>query len=324
MVRLIQSLGFIIPFRILLAATIPGSSEPSTLALNPSNNATPTNQTIYHAPFQYTAPLDADQEVKCSEEYGIDVDPTSCFDAWQRFRWQDERVFTFGQRGLTPKPQQILPMRISSRDGRCAIDIVHGYNALTSDIATFEDIRQAATKAMEGCVENPRPGSGEPFTRRGGYVGGVGNDGNLIVVVRKYEPNVICGLPWRSTHACKPILDKMYVTTVEERFGLPGEGQVSTLLPSLWRSGQFYEMVDVYDSSLRIGWCEEVHTSCMARVDVDSRQRWDYVSWFDIWAAGEAIAAMCVWRRREGVAGSLGTLLDTFRIRKIRFRTWSE
>ena len=116
MVRVTQSLGLIIPFRILLAATIPGSSDPSTLSINPSNDTTPTNQTIYHAPFQYTAPLDAGQEVKCSEEYGIDVDPTSCFDAWQRFRWQDERVFTFGQRGLTPKPQQILPMRISSRE----------------------------------------------------------------------------------------------------------------------------------------------------------------------------------------------------------------
>ena len=53
-------------------------------------------------------------------------------------------------------------------DGKCAIDIVHNNSSAIFDYATFEDIRKAATRIMEHCVEN-RGDGGE-----GGFVGRIG------------------------------------------------------------------------------------------------------------------------------------------------------
>ena len=34
----------------------------------------------------------------------------------------------------------------------------------------------------------------------------------------------------------------------------------------------------------------------------------DKVSWFDLWAAAEALNAVCLWHGKEGIATSLGML----------------
>ena len=36
----------------------------------------------------------------------------------------------------------------------------------------------------------------------------------------------------------------------------------------------------------------------------------DQVSWFDLWAAGEAVNAVCLWHGKEGIATHLGMLID--------------
>lgn len=52
---------------------------------------------------------------------------------------------------------------------------------------------------------------------------------------------------------------------------------------------------------------EIVTTTCMTRIDVVPPLRHDSASWFDIWAAGEAINAICVLDRKEGLAYGIGT-----------------
>ena len=47
-------------------------------------------------------------------------------------------------------------------DGKCAIDVVHGFNKPKFDFSSFEEIRMAATRIIETCVdatENPQGGS---------------------------------------------------------------------------------------------------------------------------------------------------------------------
>ena len=53
-------------------------------------------------------------------------------------------------------------------DGRCVIDVVPGHKTIISEQSSFEEIRVAATRVMETCVDPPQKVS------RGGYVGSVG------------------------------------------------------------------------------------------------------------------------------------------------------
>lgn len=56
-------------------------------------------------------------------------------------------------------------------DGKCVIDVVPGARKPSYDISSFEEIRQAATRIMESCVDaTPNPRN----TGRGGYMGGIG------------------------------------------------------------------------------------------------------------------------------------------------------
>lgn len=53
-------------------------------------------------------------------------------------------------------------------DGKCVIDIVHRINGPSFDYATFDDIRIAATKIFQTCVD------GIGHSKRGGFIGKVG------------------------------------------------------------------------------------------------------------------------------------------------------
>ena len=56
-------------------------------------------------------------------------------------------------------------------DGKCVIDVVPGAYKAWYDITSFEEIRQAATRIIESCVDaTPNPRN----TGRGGYIGEIG------------------------------------------------------------------------------------------------------------------------------------------------------
>ena len=61
---------------------------------------------------------------------------------------------------------------------------------------------------------------------------------NLVVIVRKYEPNIRCGQPWRSPTACAPALDRMPVTSKVEVFGRVDVLDADIVVPSAWRAGE--------------------------------------------------------------------------------------
>ena len=106
----------------IFAATIPGPEIPPALYPFPglsSGHMTYANGSglAESVPFQYTGPPSANEQVTCNGEvYGTGLDQQSCLSAWQRFQWQDRRLFSFGQRGTDHSFQQTLPMRISSRE----------------------------------------------------------------------------------------------------------------------------------------------------------------------------------------------------------------
>ena len=68
-------------------------------------------------------------------------------------------------------------MTLLTDDGQCVVDLVHGGGKIPYDMTSFEEIRKAATRIMETCVDakkNPRD------TGRGGYKGGIGMSNILI------------------------------------------------------------------------------------------------------------------------------------------------
>lgn len=62
----------------------------------------------------------------------------------------------------------------------------------------------------------------------------IGRRGNLIVVVRKYEPYVVCGSAWGSANpqsVCRDTLDDMITDETPSVFGSDGGQGVNWLVP---------------------------------------------------------------------------------------------
>ncbi|CAL8585087.1 hypothetical protein XPA_010665 [Xanthoria parietina] len=260
----------------VFAATIPPSSAIFASSLD---NAALTNLSKGFS-FQYTGPVIMQEGVRCDgANYGTRLDLQSCDDALRGLDGDDTRTLTFGQRGVLPRAQQTLPFRRSSGDGRCVIDVVHSSRGPARDAATSLMIKEAAARVVHFCV------NGGQGTSRGGYVGHIGLNGNLVVIVRKYEPNVQCGRRWNGFGDCKQVLDRLPVYTLPEVFGPPGMMGVNVMTPSIWNLGS---------------------STCRVRVDNIPLQKPDTGAWFDIWAAGEAVNAICSRARRDGLARDLG------------------
>ncbi|KAI4285053.1 MAG: hypothetical protein L6R38_000949 [Xanthoria sp. 2 TBL-2021] len=190
--------------------------------------------------FQYTGPAVTQEGVHCDgANYGTRLNPRSCDDALRQIDGDDRRVLTFGQRGLMPPAQQALPLRISSGDGQCVIDVVRHSRGPARDAATFPTIKEAAARVVHFCVNGGEVGS------RGGSVGQIGLNGNLVVIVRKYDPVVVCGRKWKGFGDCKRVLDRLPVNTLPEVFGPPGMGNVNVMTPSIWNIGQCFPITSL-------------------------------------------------------------------------------
>ncbi|KAI4198273.1 MAG: hypothetical protein LQ346_002813 [Caloplaca aetnensis] len=192
----------LLSLRPLFAATIPATPNLSAPTLENAGSvddgAISANQTDL-AYGQYTGPLDAQKAVMCNgANFGTGLNLVSCHEAVQQLDHGSSLVHSFGQRGTAPRGQVNLPMRASSGesfsaslptarrrwmlffgegellmllagDGRCVIDVVRRTNTVTTlDYATFGQIREAAMKIIQVCID------GRAINDRGGFVGEVG------------------------------------------------------------------------------------------------------------------------------------------------------
>ncbi|KAL8749643.1 MAG: hypothetical protein Q9184_006728 [Pyrenodesmia sp. 2 TL-2023] len=264
----------LLSLRPLLAAVIPAATP--NLSAPTLGDAGVVDDEVINAnksdlAYEYTGPLNAQKEPMCNgANFGTQLNLQSCLDALRQLDVGSPLIRSFGQRGTTPTGQVLLPMRSSSGDGRCAIDVVRRADTKTLDYASFAQIQVAASTIMQMCID------GRGINDRGGFVG---------QVVRKYDPQVACTGPWRGKGDCSPVLDKWSVNTAPQTFGPAGQPGLGAKTPSIWR---------------------DVFTSCLARIDMVPARPYDSAAWYDIWAAGEAINAMCVRRGEEGVASHLG------------------
>ncbi|KAI4184834.1 MAG: hypothetical protein LQ348_004485 [Seirophora lacunosa] len=238
--------------------------------------------------------------------FGTGLNLRSCADAVQQLNRESTQILSFAPREWTPKAKYILPMRSSSGkprrgaitssatiigdgwasrllmlagDGRCVIDVVSAANNSPPYYASVRMVRDAAMEIIQTCVD------GRGVNDRGGFVGQVGIRGTLVVIVRKYEPMVGCGKQPIGQNKCRLVLDSLPADRVPHTYGPEATKGIAVHTPSLWTAG----------TSL-----------CLAKVEIAAGQWVDVATWYDIWAAGEAVNAMCVRRGFEGIAIHLG------------------
>ncbi|KAL9016015.1 MAG: hypothetical protein Q9185_006610 [Variospora sp. 1 TL-2023] len=65
----------------------------------------------------------------------------------------------------------------------------------------------------------------------------VGQQGTLVVIVRKYEPKVMCGGQWAGKGDCTSTLDTLFVDTVPRTFGPQGQPGIAVSTPCSGRAG---------------------------------------------------------------------------------------
>ncbi|KAF6219098.1 hypothetical protein HO133_004923 [Letharia lupina] len=236
---------------------------------------------LYDLPFRYDLPAVTSAAPQCNGTlYGTNLDRHSCFDAWQNLGSIPERV-SWGPRGPGHNFQYRLPYRWSSDDGQCVIDITN-YQAHNSDFASLLEISHAADQVLKKCID-PLGGPAE-----GGFVANVGKNGRLIVVIRKYTPDVVCGQGFQVPDYPPPCLDTLSalpVSTQSVSFGRKGLPGVQWPLPWTY-----------YASGSR----------CAVTLNIKSSTQEETIRWFDIWAGAVAADTICIKQRKLGASRNLG------------------
>ena len=185
---------------------------------------------------------------------------------------------TYGQRG-TGSYDAPLPFRYLSRDGLCVIDLSHSADIYFDTILPVE-LREAAGALIQICV------SGNP--NQGGLITGLGVNQGLSMRLARYRPSVTCGPqgsgpPWIT---CRNLLDNMRADNQRQVFGPRELDNTTVALP--W-SGSSSEA----RCALELG-----------PGDVS-----DSASWYQVWAAGNAVDYMCTHTGRGGIAVGIGKLI---------------
>ncbi|MCJ1452682.1 hypothetical protein MMC28_003025 [Mycoblastus sanguinarius] len=234
--------------------------------------------------FDYDIDLlsDNNANVLCNgERFGINLSRGSCNLALQRMN-QTTDIYNWGQR-RTPGAINFnvkLPFRILSYDGFCAVDIVHKKGAI-SDYASGLEVHTAAQRVLNGCVKSGAP-------NEGGYVGSVGQSGNLVVIVRLYTPVVRCMGDSRSAPprgSCQKVLDALPVSMESLVFGPMGNPTVRAILPRSFAAA---------------------YTNCRMGARISVGQTPDTSRWFDMWAGAIAVNTLCVQNGRIGKVYQIG------------------
>lgn len=221
--------------------------------------------------------------IRCNgKAYGRNLKLTSCLQALNKVP-QSTGPMVLGQRGKG-EWDGVLPYRIMSSDGLCAIDISHKAGILSDSIIP-SDLRQSVKLVIDVCVR------GNP--NEGGVVGNIGKDGNLAVRVMPYKPNVRCGraIPTSLIRDCKLILDQMQTSETEEVFGQKGDEDpsITIKLPATLTGAA--GRCQVFIDTLVPG------------------QGQDTYNMYKIWAAATAIEHMCIYKSQNGIALRLGMIV---------------
>lgn len=211
--------------------------------------------------------------------YGKNLKISSCLQALLRMP-QGTKALTFGERNQGDW-DGVLPYRILSPDGLCAIDISHRAKILSDQISASE-LRQSVELVIEICVK------GKP--NEGGVVSNIGKNGNLAVRVMPYKPSVRCGHPLSAPPIanCKLILDHMPANGTKEVYGQKDDTdpKITIKLPATITG--------------RRRRCQLLIDTLVPGTGKDTSD------WYNLWAAATAIEYMCLYFGRNGTALELG------------------
>lgn len=218
--------------------------------------------------------------VRCNgKAYGKNLKILSCLEALSKMP-KITKTMTFGERGRGDW-DGVLPYRILSADGLCAIDISHKANTLSDKISP-SDLRQSVELVIEICLKT-KP-------NEGGVITNLGQNGDLAVRVMPYRPSVRCGQPYSNPPVadCRMITDLMPADARKETFGQKSDTdpKITVKLPASFQMHR--KRCEVVIDTLLPG---EGQDTC---------------DWYKIWAAATAIEYMCVYSGRNGMALEIG------------------
>ena len=181
-----------------------------------------------------------------------------------------------------------LPRRYLSEDGLCAIDIAAAKNGGTKiDRARWEDISKDVEQIISKCVMRPSRGKGY-----GGIVRNVGRDGNLVVIIESYRPNVSCQeeMVYKDDGWCLWVLDKMPASVVKYEFTRSADASLANYAQGIG-DGQKYT---------------DPEGKCTGTLKFEADRNFEEGDHFEIWAAAVAVDRLCVQRDQAGVAFGIG------------------
>jgi len=231
-----------------------------------------------------TSPELGSPSIRCNgKAYGKNLKVASCLQALSKMP-QSTSAFTFGERGYG-NWDAVLPYRVLSSDGLCAIDINHKANIMSDEISPM-DLRQSVGLVIDICVK------GKP--NEGGVVSNIGKHGNLAIRVMPYKPSVRCGSPISIPLItdCKWMIDLMPVNGTKETFGQKTDidPKITVKLPATFTT--------------RLRRCQLFLDTLVPGVGQDT------YDWYKIWAAATAIESMCLHGGRNGMAMQLGQFAE--------------
>lgn len=259
----------------LIIQSTGSSQSPNTTVLLINSSLTGSE---YDLPFEYPGLDDVlgatNAGLQCKgESFGFNLSRLSCTQAYGRIATSTS-VGTWGQRGQGSY-NAILPFRWSSFDGFCAIDLVHNKNSV-SDSASPLQIKQAAAQVMNGCIRNGAPNTGgmignvgtlsrkgyllrenyksqhlpsNEYTRSPTNILGLGQNGNLVVIIRLYIPKVTCRMVGSLARgSCNAVLDGIPVATERLVFGKAGDPATRVIVPRSFVAGEHDYVLSIFPS----------------------------------------------------------------------------
>lgn len=149
----------------------------------------------------------------------------------------------------------------------------------------------------------------------------LGQNGNLVVIVRSYNIPVVCGptdlQPRPQASACKTVLDSLTVSTNTQSFHRAGQTGAGLALPRIIRAGRFSPLIYVPSSIILLTFsCAPLlpklikylaHSRCTVVYGIRGTSNVvDRARWFDLWAALEAVDAVCTPKGKVGGVKELG------------------
>lgn len=219
-------------------------------------------------------------KVHCNgKAYGKNLKISSCLQALLMMP-KGTKALTFGERGEGDW-DGVLPYRVLSPDGLCAIDISHRANIMSDQISA-SDLRQSVELVLEICVK------GKP--NEGGVVSNIGKNGDLAVRVMPYKPSVRCGSAFSAPpiEDCKIVLDAMPANGDKVIFGQKSDTDLKTTLKL---------PITITGRRRR---CQFVIDTLVPGTGQDTSD------WYNLWAAATAIEYMCLYSGRNGTSLELG------------------